>query len=758
MKLDSFNKYLSKKFGNLGIYVATYTSYFIITPVFVSLILATGLQKWQEVNDIKYLFAPDNTRHVTEEASIQKLFPMDLSHNASIERMNREPSLASVLITAKDGGSVLRHEIFKEILNLDEIIQNLRIEEIRSMKYKDLCAMDNRGVCFENHILLDEERIEMMENGNYSIKYPLDIERNYDYQLNSLFLGGVETNNDDMVTSAKAIRLFYYLNDDTMMKKRNAEQWQCLFLNATSSINFRYINVDRYATISTPQELNNVIYKVFPRIPLAIIAVLVFSTLTCLFNNWIESKPWIGVIALTSGGMALTSSFGLILYCDIPLTVAVGSIPFLILGIGMDDAFVFLAAWKKTDSKNSVTDRMLYVYSESAISVTITSITNLIAFSSGLLAPYRIIRYFCTYASVTVIFCYVYQITFVGACMALFGYLEKQNRHSLLFVQLEKSNEGQTWFRKTFLTSQKWEYENSKLNFLSTIWIRLGNLLSLWPTKLIVFLILILHVSIGLWGISYIDVVGSTSQSIASDSYLLKWYLDFLKDERISFLLKSYNISDQGDFIAVLRKAFLRHPMARRFRDDIAFNSNYTSIIGSRFFAQTDFTENEDAEVATLKKLREITDGAPFHVFPYHYNSFLVDDSELHLKFTAQMLGSIIFIVIIVCFIFMPDVVTTFSVAFSIICTEICTLGYMALWGIDLAQVSIVVLVMCAGFSVDFTAHFSHFYKRCPSEDHNQRLRYSISSIGLAIFQGSATTIISILPLAFPLASSGHNK
>ncbi|XP_067133231.1 patched domain-containing protein 3-like [Centruroides vittatus] len=394
--------------------------------------------------------------------------------------------------------------------------------------------------------------------------------------------------------------------------------------------------------------------------------------------------------------------------------------------------------------------------------------------------------------------------------MALFGYAEKQNRHSFLFVQLEKSNEGQTWFRKTFLTSQKWEYENSKLNFLSTIWIRLGNLLSLWPTKLIVLLILILHVSIGLWGISYVDVVGSTSQSLASDSYLLKyyikyfkyysynkyriqivideevnyadkkiqkdiekillqmeenglivaslteswlrWYLDFLKDERISFLLKSYNVSDQRDFIAVLRKAFLRHPVARRFSEDIAFNSNYTSIIGSRFFAQTGFTENEDAEVATLKKVREITDGAPFHVFPYHYNSFWVDDSDLHLKFTAQMLGSIIFIVIIVCFIFMPDVVTTFSVAFSIICTEICTLGYMALWGVDLAQVSIVVLVMCAGFSVDFTAHFTHFYKRCPSEDHNQRLRESISSIGLAIFQGSATTIISILPLAYPLA------
>ncbi|XP_023232832.1 patched domain-containing protein 3-like [Centruroides sculpturatus] len=97
--------------------------------------------------------------------------------------------------------------------------------------------------------------------------------------------------------------------------------------------------------------------------------------LTCLYNSWIESKPWTGIIALTSGGMSLASSFGLIMYFNTPFVAPAGSIPFLIIGVAMDDAFVFLAAWKRTDSQKTVPDRLSEVYSESAISVTVTSVT-----------------------------------------------------------------------------------------------------------------------------------------------------------------------------------------------------------------------------------------------------------------------------------------------------------------------------------------------------------------------------------------------
>ncbi|XP_023210381.1 patched domain-containing protein 3-like isoform X1 [Centruroides sculpturatus] len=796
MKLKYLNIFLSKKFRQLGLCVGNNPSYFIVIPMIVSVVLATGLHKWHEETSVKYLIAPKNTRHVTEEASIESLFPMNLSSDAYMERMNREPNVAVVLVKAKDEGSVLRRDVFQEIIQLDKTVQNIKTAE--NFTYKDLCARNNKR-CFENSILLMQNEIEMMENNTYSIKYPLSKKDKYDFQLTSLFLGGVEKNADDYVKSAKVLRLVYYFNDYSKLERSKVEEWQNLFLDLIESSNFQYIIVDRYTSITIEQELSAVVSRIFPRIPIAMLAIAIFSMLTCLYNSWIESKPWTGIIALTSGGMSLASSFGLIMYFNTPFVAPAGSIPFLIIGVAMDDAFVFLAAWKRTDYHKTVADRLSEVYSESAISVTVTSVTNFIAFISGLFTPFRAISYFCLYASISVLFCYVYQITFVGACMALFGYVEKQGRHSLFFTKINTQTENHSWIRKILFTTPR-----------SSIWTKLGNILFLWYVMIIILFIMAGYVAVGVWGVTKTDTIGSLSDSSAYDSYHLQYhknvfryfkhyenriqivvdqeinyadveiqnqienlfsemvrkgliadflteswlrsFLKFVKDDSMVSIVKSYNMSDTKDFIVVLRRMFLRHPYAQRFRNDIAFNSDYTAIVGSRFLCQTNFTIDEKSFYVTLQRLRKITDKMPFRVFPYYFLNYAVDSIDLRIKFTVQLLCSIVLIVIFVCFVFMPDVVVTFSVTLSIVTIEISTLGYMAFWDVELAPVSIIVLVMCAGFSVDYSAHMSHAYRHCDIKDSNERLRHSINCIGFAIFQGSATTIISVLPLTIPLA------
>ncbi|XP_023236013.1 patched domain-containing protein 3-like [Centruroides sculpturatus] len=786
MKLKAFSEYLSKKFKYLGRYVATNPSYFIVVPVFVSVILFTGFQKFHEENDLKHLIGPTNGRFINQEAVIERLFPMDLSYNASLQGMNREGCIAIVIITAKDEGSVLRKDLFEEVLQLNTIIQNITLEDFEKLRYKDICAKNN-GRCFENSILLLEDKIKEME-------------------------GGVEVDDDDNVKTAKSVRLFYYLNDGSTYKKFIAKKWLNLFLDTLAEMDFQNININRYTSLTIEKELNGLAVKIIPRLSVAIVVILVFSVITCLFNNWIESKPWMGLIALLSSGMALASSFGVVMYFNQPFAASTGSIPFLILGIGMDDAFVFLAAWKRTDSTMSVVNRMEKVYSESAISVTITSVTNFIAFVSGLVTSYRIVKNFCMYASLAVVFCYVYQLTFVGACMALTGYLEKQNRHSLFLIKLDKPNENQTWIRRFFCTNWSWKSENGRKNSISSIWIHLGNILSICYVKIIVVLIMFGQISVGIWGITKTQNVGNFAECVTYDSYFVKYhknyyeyfnrynlryqiiideeidyankniqeqieklvtdmqnedliedslteswlrsYLEFLNNKNVSNIIRLFNINDKEDFITVLRKLFLRHPATRHFTNDIVFNSNYTSIIGSRFFCQSKIINSHKEFVNVMKSMRNIADNSPFNVFPYHFLSYTVDDSEQHVSFITQILSSIVVIVIIVCFIFIPDGIIIFSVAFSIISTETCALGFMALWNVRLTPVSIIILVMCAGFCADFSAHFAHCYVENDSEDHNKRLRNTICSIGLAIFQGSVTTIFSIIPLAFPLAST----
>lgn len=66
-------------------------------------------------------------------------------------------------------------------------------------------------------------------------------------------------------------------------------------------------------------------------------------------------------------------------------------------GIGIDDTFVMLAAWRRTRIQDSVSERLAQTYSEAAVSITITSLTDMISFYIGVLTPFPSVQIFCVY-------------------------------------------------------------------------------------------------------------------------------------------------------------------------------------------------------------------------------------------------------------------------------------------------------------------------------------------------------------------------
>jgi len=64
----------------------------------------------------------------------------------------------------------------------------------------------------------------------------------------------------------------------------------------------------------------------------------------------------------------------------------------------MDDTFVVLAAWRRTVKLKSVPERLSKTYEESAVSITITSFTNVISFFIGAITPFPSVRIFSIYS------------------------------------------------------------------------------------------------------------------------------------------------------------------------------------------------------------------------------------------------------------------------------------------------------------------------------------------------------------------------
>lgn len=104
-------------------------------------------------------------------------------------------------------------------------------------------------------------------------------------------------------------------------------------------------------------------------------------------------------------------------------------------------------------------------------------------------------------------------------------------------------------------------------------------------------------------------------------------------------------------------------------------------------------------------------------------------------------------VMMLISFIFIPNVLCSLWVAFSVISIEIGVAGYMALWKVNLDSISMINLIMCIGFSVDYTAHICYAYMSSKAKHPDEKVKECLYALGLPILQGSVSTILGVLAL-----------
>ncbi|UYV62059.1 daf-6 [Cordylochernes scorpioides] len=192
----------------------------------------------------------------------------------------------------------------------------------------------------------------------------------------------------------------------------------------------------------------------------------------------------------------------------------------------MDDTFMLITAWLQTDPKQSVEDRMMESFNHVGVSITITSLTNLIAFVVGTITPFPAIYYFCCYILVSIVICFIFQITLFAGCMALFGRLEEKNRHSIIpwitVVSTTKASDKNWLYRFLFTADLDVEKESSKPEMS---WINIffrdyigGILTNRWVMG-IVLSSYFFYIGFGIYGISRIEEQFKMKLLVRQDSY-----------------------------------------------------------------------------------------------------------------------------------------------------------------------------------------------------------------------------------------------
>ncbi|XP_023244188.1 patched domain-containing protein 3-like, partial [Centruroides sculpturatus] len=689
---------------------------------------------------------------------------------------------------------MLEKNVLLEISSVDQLIKNITINhEGIQIGYSDICARV-RQRCFENPIIEILPEIDNIVQRKKKLKYPVDIDPlTYSYQIYALNFGGVNEDENDFIQTVNATRLVYFTDNSNKNKHNMIKRWRTEVYNRISNHQFKHLIcfIDNYWSIE--QQNVHLVENIKPMIGALIAFISVFTAVMCMSNNWAKSKPFLGMASMVSAGLAVVSSFGFMSVVGVPNSIWNITIPFLVLVTEIDDAFVLLACWRISNPKQKVHKRMEETFGEAGISITLTSLTNLFSYCIGMMSSFPLIRMFCYYSATSIVFTFLYQITFFAGCMALSGRSEEKQRQKAFRYNLEDIEYS--------TTEEETSTDEPTMAFFRD---KLGKILCISTMKIIVIIVYFLNLLFGIWGaltithgvdytklypqksvitqgiklyynsfgrytFPYQIVINSTLDysdlnvqrtidelvkkfeslpHIADSRFTVSWlkyYKKFQNHSLAKYSLRGYNMSVKEDFLDGLRNVFLKFKSAEQFTNDIAFNSDGSDILSSRFHIFVNDTLGAEDEIEMLKNLWKIADDFDFPVLVYAALTPLYEQGIIIGRTIRDLLWITSLLVMILFIVTLPNIVVAFLVAISVTSTIVETLGYMSLWGINMDIFSMMSLILCVGFCVNYPAHMSYAYICSLYQTPNERMKDSLYRIGYPIFQGSLSTILGIL-------------
>ena len=209
---------------------------------------------------------------------------------------------------------------------------------------------------------------------------------------------------------------------------------------------------------------------------------------------------------------------------------------------------------------------------------------------------------------------------------------------------------------------------------------------------------------------------------------------------------------DKATFINLLQTQFLTQPMFKQFSLDVNFkkdeNGMATDIEVSRFLIMSEDMLNTTREGEMMVAVRDI--GAKSHFNLTIFNpAFVVYDQYIGvLPVTLQTLGIALACMFFVALFMIPHPICALWVTFCVVSIDTGVIGYMSLWNVPLDPISMLNIILCIGFSVDFSAHITYAFVIAPKDHPNDRAISALRALGMPILQGALSSILAIAVLS----------
>ncbi|XP_070709170.1 patched domain-containing protein 3-like [Pempheris klunzingeri] len=793
-RTDCLTRPLSGLFEKLGSLVGSCPFYFFVIPLILSAALSGGFTflKDREDNDFERQFTPKKGPSKATRAFVRESFPYNDSM-FSEDRLYDKDNFASLIAVSTNNSNIITHPAFEDIIRLNNKILNITVHN-GSVGFKELCAKVN-GECVSNIIL---EVVSSNETARTSIVLPVHTHRSTPVFLGSV-LGGVITDANSSVISAQAVKLSYYLENKESTAGAS-KLWLRGFKKLLSDeMDSKHIDVSYYTSKSKQEEIDSHTTDGFPLFLITYACAITFSVISCLRLDNVRNKVWVAVFGVFSSGLAVLSSFGLLLYIGAPFVITVANSPFLILGIGLNNMFIMVSDWQHTSVRDPVPKRMAHSYKEAIMPITITALTDVLKFSIGVTSDFPSVQSFCLYTAISIIFCYIYTVTFFGAFLALNGRREASNRHWLTCMKIPSDNSGHHTeiyniccvggdYDQNTGAEKKQPASNFFKDyygpFLIKPWVK-GVVIFLYAVYLASSIYGCFHVQ---QGIELYDLAADNSHVTRfirkdrqyfydygpsvmlivseefpywdkSERHQLQGCIDdfkrlqFVDEDVYTSWLDSYlsygqdthlNLDDKDVFLKNLSKFFDLFPF---FKQDVTLSGD--AIRASRFFIQTVDIANASMEIDMLKGLKSTAGRcSAASLLVYNEKFIFYDQYDVVVSSTIKNVSVITAVMLVVSLLLIPNPVCSLWVTCSIGSVTVGVTSFMVLWDISLDSISMIIFTVCIGFTVDFSAHVSYAFASSRKASPDDKAVEALSNLGYPILQGALSTILGVSVLA----------
>ena len=452
-KVESF---IAGNFSKIGTFVGLKPRRTIAFVIVLTALCGAGFARWTTENRADKLWVPQDTVAETETEEYQKYFGSSSRFNSIIVQANIQGENVLTKVRLEDAMK-MHKKIESEVATVDKI----------DYTFLGLCTRSGRSCSNKSDGVCECLVLSVLKQWDYDLA-TLQNDADYMATLNNYgskddldaVLGKAVYDDSEVLVSAEAFTLSYFIDDLTAENGSDEdgseedpinEGWEeDVFLATTESVATDYatLSVDYLSGRSFSDEFGGAITGDLLLVQISYVVVFLF--LGASMGRFIpgpESRWTMSLAALVLVGLSTGAGFGLSSAMGFFFGPVHSLLPFILLGIGVDDAFVIVNAFNRerkgprsAETNDDIAKRAGKAMARAGASITVTSLTDLVAFGISASSSLPALASFCAYAAVGIVFLWIFASTFFAATMVLDERRQRDNRRECLCCITRKTD------------------------------------------------------------------------------------------------------------------------------------------------------------------------------------------------------------------------------------------------------------------------------------------------------------------------------